>query len=160
MIGTLRLGVSQRAPQRVGLEVNIGVREEQPVAGRNFTGTPHGMRLAHPTGWQFCDVDDSQLVPRFRTSRGPVHDRPGAIRGAVVDRDDFVVGILERQKLSQRLANMLFFVAGGDNDADPGLTTGSYRFAIPFRPCNVRNLRHSERGIDDPGEPDHRQNRA
>ncbi len=160
MVGFLGLGIGNRPAQGVGLEENIGVGEEQPVASRLFTRDPHGVRLAQPAGRQFCNVDNSQLAMRFRPGRNLIHDLAGVVGGAVVDRNHFKVGILESQQAGEGFADMRFFVASRNDDADARLAIRSCGVVIPFRPGDVCDFWHSQRGIDDPGEPGQRQNRA
>ena len=48
VIGAFRFGIRQSAAQSVGLEQNVGIGEQQPVATGQVARTPHGVGLAHP----------------------------------------------------------------------------------------------------------------
>ena len=68
MVGAFGFSKSQSAAESIGLEQDIGIGEQQPVASGQVAGAPHGVRLAHPTRRQFCDVDD--LEPARRRGGG------------------------------------------------------------------------------------------
>src|SRR6202790_1107906 len=48
MVGSLRFGVSNGAPQRIALEEHIGIGEEQPIPTRLLAGCPHGICSTEP----------------------------------------------------------------------------------------------------------------
>ena len=173
-----RLGIVDRAPERVGLEEHVGIGEEQPVAGRVVRSGPHGMRFAEPSRRQFvvmnhpqargrkalprpgcvlCDRVGLLLTLMFRDA---FHDRARRIGRPVIDRDHFVAVIVERQQLIERLFDALLFVAGGNDDGNAGISGRQNGIAITLRTGNIGDTRHAESGIYDAGEPGQRQKPA
>ena len=57
-----------------------------------------------------------------------IHDFAGAIGGAIVDRDDFVVVVIELQQLRERRPDVFFLIASGNDDADAGIAGRGFRF--------------------------------
>src|SRR2546429_6832101 len=68
-----------------------------------------------------------------------------------------IVVVIEGEKLDQSLLDVGFFVAGWNNDADPG---GLVWPAVPFPPRDVGDLWHPEGRIDNTGKPGQRENTA
>ena len=50
MFQVARFRESNGAPQDIGFETHIGIREEQPFAGGGFVGFLEGVRFAEPAG--------------------------------------------------------------------------------------------------------------
>ena len=157
VIGRLGLGIRDCPPQGVGLEENVGVGEQQPVSGGLLAGRPHGVRLAEPARRQFRDVDDFQESMRLWAGDDIVHDLAGSVGRAVVHRDHFVVGIVEGEQTDERFPDVLFLVAGGNDDAGAGVALRSRGRAVPSRTRDVRHLRHAQGSVYDPREPGQRQ---
>ena len=149
MIGAFSMGVSQGTPESIGLEKNVGIGEKQPVAAGLLGGTPHGVRLAHPAGGQFGDMDD--LEPVTWCGRGnSFHDFSGLIGGAVIYRDDFVVVVVECKQASKCGLNVSGFVAGRNHNAH---ARSGARFPDPLGTGDIGDLRNSDGRIDQTPQP-------
>jgi len=84
VIGTLDFGIGQSAPQRVGLEQNVGVGKQQPVADRLLCRRPHGMSFSQPACGQFTMMDDTQS-PSGGARCDFIHNLPGRTLGAEIN---------------------------------------------------------------------------
>ena len=118
MIGGLGLSVGYRPAHRVGLELHVGIGEEQPVASGLLGCAPHCVSFSNPPGGQFIDADDLQNAERFLATRQATDNLAGSVGRAVVDGDDFVVVVIEGEKAAKRLFNIMFLVASGNNHTD------------------------------------------
>ena len=154
VIGAFRFGVRRGAAQRVGLEQDVGIGKQQPVASGQLARTPHGVRLAHPTGRQISDVNDFE--PAWRCSgRNPLHDLAGLVRRPIVNGDHFVVVVFEGKQASERGLDVGGLVAGRNDDADFRI---SRRLAVPIRTGNIGDFRHADRRVSKTPEPGQPQN--
>src|SRR5205807_9142112 len=84
------LDESHRAAERIGGEADVGIGEEEPLAGRGFVSLLQGMRFAEPALRKVFHMDNAETIV---ASRGIVEDRRGFVLRAVIDGDDFQVGI-------------------------------------------------------------------
>src|SRR5205807_3638679 len=95
---------------------------------------PQRVGFAQPTTRQLPDVDHMQQPTRLGSCGHAVGDLPGSVGGPIVDGDYLIVVVIEGEKLDQSLLDVGFFVAGWNNDADPG---GLVWPAVPFPPRDV-----------------------
>ena len=95
--------------QSVWHETDIGVGEQQPFAGRGFIGFLQSVWLAEPSLRQFLDVDYFQA--RVRGGEF-VKDARGRVGGAIVDGDDFEIGIVEGDQRGEGGGKLFFFIDG------------------------------------------------
>ena len=95
-------------------------------------------------------MDNSQAAVRRWTRRHSVHDLAGAVGGTIVDRDYFVIVVVERQQTAQALLNICFFVACRHDDADAWMIAG---LTVPMRLGNVGNTGHTQRRFRNAREP-------
>src|SRR4029077_6004485 len=98
-------------------------------------------------------MDHLQTLLGFRRGRDLVHDRSRSVGGAVIYRDDFVVVVVQDEQLQKGLLDVVLFIAGGDDNADPRVPFGRYRFAIPLRARNIRDLSHAKSSLAKPLKP-------
>ena len=111
------------------------------------------MRLAEPPRGQFRNVDHLQQAVGLRTRRNLIHDLPGAVRRAIIDDNNFVIGIVEGDQLHQRLANMFFLITRRNDNADSRLAVWSGWSTVPFRPRDIGDMRHAECRFHDARKP-------
>ena len=152
MIGALGLSVGYRPAHRVGLELHVGIGEEQPVASGLLGCAPHCVSFSNPPGGQFIDADDLQNAERFLATRQATDNLAGSVGRAVVDGDDFVVVIVEGEKTEQCLLDVIFFVACRNDDADAWALTLSCS-SIPLWAGDVSDTRNTQRRIRQAREP-------
>ena len=86
------------------------------------------------------------------------HDLACTISGAVIDGDHFVVVVVEGEQLSERLLNVVFFIARGNDDRNAGIAGGRNGIPIPLGGCDIGHAGHAECGIDDARKPGQREN--
>src|ERR1700680_26754 len=86
------------------------------------------------------------------------HNVARRIRRPVVDRDHFIVVVIEREQRLQRLCNRLFLITGRNNNGDTRIAGGQNRIAIPFWTRNIGNAGHAKGSIHNAGNPCQGQN--
>ena len=105
-------------------------------------------------------MDDMQATMRRGTSRNALHNLARAVGGAVVDRDHFVIVVIECEQAGQRLLDVAFFIARRHDNRNQRIAASSNRIAVPFGRGDVGDARHADRSVDDAREPGQRENRA
>ena len=96
-------------------EPHVGINEYQQRMPRAFGQDETGVLFAAPAGGQRgrgFEADPSIASRQFADDRG------GAVGGMIVQHDDFKVATAIGQHRLERGANVLLFVAGGDENAD------------------------------------------
>ena len=153
MVGGFSFGISQGSGQHVRAEEHIGIGKQQPVAGRLIGCAPHGVHLPQPTRRQFGDVNHFQPAAGFGSGRDSIHDFAGAVGGAIVDRDDFVVVVIEGQQRRKGWPDVFFLVASRNDDADARIPVRGGRLPVPLGPRDVGDLGHAQGGIHQARKP-------
>ncbi len=119
-----------RTSQRPRREQDVGVREQDPVAGGRGRPLVHGVRLAEPPRGQHVDARDPQRRVRGRQL---AQDAAGRVLGAIVDRDHLVRGVVLRQQRRDRAAHAGRFVPAGDDHRQLGPGAAARRERRPAR---------------------------
>ena len=96
-------------------EPHVGIDEYQQRMPRELRQDETGVLFAAPAGRQRRRGFEANPVI---SSREFADDRGSAVGGMIVQDDDFKVATGVGQRRLERRANVLLFVAGGDEDAD------------------------------------------
>ena len=83
----------------------------------------------------------------FRGGSDAIQYFAGAVSGAIVDRNHFIVVVIELQERGKSWADVFFFIARRNNNADSGIGPGDW-LGGPFGQRDVGYLGHAKRGID------------
>ena len=143
MVGTLLDGEGERAADRVRVEEDVAVGEEEPVGLVEREGVAggegHGVRFAEPPCGEIGDVENAEAVGVLGGES--VHDAAGCVGGAVVNSDDteWLVGL--RQQRGEAGVDGGGLVAGGDDDGQQGLV-----------PCRGRGRVAVVGGVEEVGD--------
>ena len=142
MVSPFVFRIQDCAQQGIRFKDYICVGEQQPLASGFRSCQPHGMGFSEPVGWKIVDMNNPE--PSACARRDPLHDRPGCIAAAVIDRDYFEIGVIDSNQTRQRSFNLGGFITRRNNDAHTSIARGSSRTSIPLGPGNVRDLSHSK----------------
>src|SRR5581483_8743441 len=80
-----------------GAGLSVSKSATQPVTGGLLRRHPHGMRLAEPAAGKIGDVEDRKPRTSAMGRSHAVEDFAGSVGGSVINGNDFVVGIIERE---------------------------------------------------------------
>ncbi len=95
--------------------MDIGVGEKQPIALGNFDGALEGVYFTQPAVRQNLHM---QGVNPLVAGCQPIDDCPRAVRGTVVDQDEFEVGIVLPDQRCDRALDIGGLVTGRNNHAE------------------------------------------
>jgi hypothetical protein len=93
--------------------MNVGIGEQDPLAGGGRGAVGQGVVLAEPAFGQRGDMHDLQPCVGLGQL---VEDRAGGVLRAVVDRDEFPIGVVECQHGRHGGTKGGGLVAGGEDD--------------------------------------------
>jgi hypothetical protein len=103
---------ARRAPQHIRRKPHIRIREQQPLSRRSLIGLLQSVRFPQPARWQFLHMHHATPL---MIAREFLQDDSRGILRAVIRRDDFKVGIVQRRKSGQRRRQRLFFISRRKN---------------------------------------------
>jgi len=116
MVGPVGLGISEAEGDGARVEFDVSISEEEPWGGGAGGGEGKGVGLSEPAFGEFPIVDDFELVWGGVGFGGDgVHERAGAVSGAVVDGDDLEADSGRGEEGAKGGLDGGFFVAGGDD---------------------------------------------